>query len=130
MSSTDKMNTYDDKKAEIVANIVELKKTIKKTLKKTITFTRTTEREVSFADWYDEVKDKYPVKADAKKVWARMCYIADTSDQYQYREIDNCEDLEWFEFEDKLEELEEEAKEADEVSDKKPEASADKPNEA
>jgi len=105
------------------------------TIKKTITFTRTTEREVSFADWYDEVKDKYATKEHAKKVWKEMCYVANTSDQYQYREIDNCEDLEWFEFEDKLEELEEEAEEQmrlrnDEVSDKKPEASADKPDEA
>ena len=114
MSSTDKMTTN----------------------KKTITFTRTTEREVSFAEWYDEVKEKYPVKADAKKVWAEMCYVANTSDQYQYREIDNCDDLEWFEFEDKLEELEDDAKEqikarGDEVSDKKPEASeAVKPDEA
>jgi len=83
------------------------------TNKKTITFTRTTEREVSFADWYDEVKDKYRTKQEAKVVWTRMCYVANTSDQYQYREIDNCEDLEWFEFEDKLEELEEEAKELD-----------------
>ena len=101
------------------------------TIKKTITFTRTTEREVSFADWYDEVKDKYPVKADAKKIWKEMCYVANTSDQYQYREIDNCEDLEWCEFEDKLEELEEEAKEqiearGDDVPPKKEEASETK----
>lgn len=101
------------------------------TIKKTITFTRTTEREVSFADWYDEVKDKYPVKADAKKVWAKMCRLAE-GDPFYYVEIDNCEDLEWFEFEDKLEELETDAKEeTDEVSDKKPEASeAVKPDEA
>lgn len=98
------------------------------TIKKTITFTRTTEREVSFADWYDEVKDKYPVKADAKKVWTKMCRLAE-GDPFYYVEIDNCEDLEWFEFEDKLEELETDAKE-DEVSDKKPEASATKPDEA
>jgi len=101
---------------------------------KTITFTRTTERELSFAEWYDEVKDKYPVKADAKKVWREMCYFAESDPDY--REIENCDDLEWCEIEDKLEELEEEAKEqikareADDVPPKKEEASEAKPDEA
>ena len=102
-----------------------------KTNKKTITFTRTTEIEVCFCEWYAEVKDKYPVEADAKKIWKEMCYVANTSDQYQYREIDTGEDLEWCEFEDKLEELEEEAKEqiearGDDAPPKKEEASETK----
>ena len=97
---------------------------------KTITFTRTIEREVSFAEWYDEVKEKYPVKADAKKVWREMCRFAESDKDYC--ELDNCDDLEWFEFEDKLEDLEHDAKEqieareADDVPPKKEEASETK----
>ena len=79
--------------------------------KKTITFTRTTETEVCFCEWYEVVKDKYATEKEAKKVWKEMCYVANTSDQYQYREIDNYEDLEWCEYEDKLEDLEHDATE-------------------
>jgi hypothetical protein len=73
---------------------------------KTITFTRTTEREVSFEDWYEEVKAKYATEEEAEKVWNKMCDTANTAPQHKWREIDNCEEMDWFMFEEVLEELE------------------------
>jgi hypothetical protein len=67
---------------------------------------------VCFEEWYETVKDKYPIEKEALKLWEKMCELAYTY-PYRYREVENCDDLEWFQFEDKLEMLEKNLKDAE-----------------